>query len=449
MSTDAIHVAIESVTGSPKDNPRLASLLARPRMETAEALSSTVAAIVAEVRAGGDRALQALGQRFDQTPADQIWASPEEIAAAESRLDSDLIDAIDTAIDTIGRFHAAGLPSGYEVETAPGVVCQALWRPLDAVGLYVPAGGAPLPSTAIMLGVPAKLAGCKQVVLATPPGPDGRPDPAVLMIASRLGIERVLVAGGAQAIAAMAYGTETCPKATKLFGPGNRFVTEAKRQVSLDIDGAAMDMPAGPSEVMVIADETANPDFVACDLLSQAEHGVDSQVVLLTPSETLAQGVVASLAHFLPSLGRADVAKQALAHARMLVVDDLDHATLIANEYAPEHLILAGDAAEQWVAGIQTAGSVFVGHHTPEALGDYISGTNHVLPTGGWAKVYAGLSVSDFMRRMTVQQASAEGLRNLGPKGARLATHEGLDAHRLAIDIRLNALDQTASKGGA
>lgn len=442
-------ITIERVSARAQDTKRLTALLARPQMESSESLTSSVAAIINEVRAGGDAALVAMGQRYDQTPATALWASSEVLAAAENRLDSDLIDAIDTAIDTIRRFHAAGKPSSYEVETAPGVVCQALWRPLDAVGLYVPAGGAPLPSTAIMLGVPAQLAGCQQVVLATPPGPDGRPDPAVLMIAHRLGIERVLVAGGAQAVAAMAYGTESCPKATKIFGPGNRFVTEAKRLASLDIDGAAMDMPAGPSEVMVIADHTANPDFVACDLLSQAEHGPDSQVVLLTPSNTLAEQVIASLMRYLPTIGRAKVAEMALAHARVLVVDDLNHATTIANQYAPEHLILAGDTADQWVSGIQTAGSVFVGHHTPEALGDYISGTNHVLPTGGWAKVYAGLSVSDFMRRMTVQQATAEGLRNLGPKGARLATHEGLDAHRLAIEIRLNALDQPAVKGRA
>lgn len=422
------------------DDPQLGEALARPRLETSQALTEQVEAIIAEVRQGGDQALKRLGERFDRRPAEGLWASAEEINSAEMSLDSDLIDAIDCAIDTVTRFHKAGQPQAYQVETVPGVTCQALWRALPSVGLYVPAGGAPLPSTAIMLAVPARLAGCQEVVLATPPGPDGCADPAVLAIAKRLGIERVLVAGGAQAVAAMAYGTESVPAVTKVFGPGNRFVTEAKRQVAQDIDGAAMDMPAGPSEVMVIADETARPEFVAADLLSQAEHGPDSQVVLVTPSDALAPAVAAAIEQLLPTLSRADVAETALKHARALVVPDLSMALAIANRYAPEHLILAGDQAESWTTQIETAGSVFVGHLTPEALGDYISGTNHVLPTGGWARVYAGLSVSDFMRRMTLQSATAEGIQRLGPPAIRLANHEGLGAHALAIDLRLQAL---------
>lgn len=421
-------------------DPSLAALLARPKLESDDALSGLVAEIIQSVRAGGDAALVACGQRFDRAPATALWASEEELRSAEMSLDNDLIDAIDTAIDTITNFHKAGIPQPYTVETAPGVECQAQWRPLASVGLYVPAGSAPLPSTAIMLAVPAQLAGCPEVVLATPPGADGQADPAVLAIAWRLGIRRVLVAGGAQAIAAMAYGTETVPSVDKLFGPGNRFVTEAKRQVALDLHGAAMDMPAGPSEVMVIADDTANPDFVAADLLSQAEHGPDSQVVLVSTSQAVAETVCSSVERLLSGLSRADMARAALAHARLLVVPTASVAISVANRYAPEHLILASDQAADWVEGIQTAGSVFVGHYTPEALGDYISGTNHVLPTGGWAKVYAGLSVTDFMRRMTVQQATEQGLLNLGAKGARLAAHEGLGAHKLAIDLRLEAL---------
>lgn len=419
------------------DDTTLNRALARPRLESNEALTEAVAQIIAKVRDGGDGALVELGARYDATPAQALWASPDEIRLAEKALDNDLIAAIDRAIDTVQRFHQAGKPRSYALETAAGVHCQAVWRPLDGVGLYVPAGGAPLPSTAIMLGVPARLAGCPNVVMATPPGADGRADPAVLAIAHRLGIDRVLVAGGAQAIAAMAYGTETVPALSKLFGPGNRFVTEAKRQVANDIDGAAMDMPAGPSEVMVIADDTANPEFVAADLLSQAEHGCDSQVVLVTPSAAFAERVATAIERLLPGLNRADIATQALEHARLLVVSDLAMAINTANRYAPEHLIIATDDASSWVDDIQTAGSVFIGHLTPEALGDYISGTNHVLPTGGWAKVYAGLSVADFMRRMTLQSANEQGLATLGPLAMRLAQHEGLGAHALAIALRL------------
>ena len=428
------------------EDPSLDTLLARPKPETDAELADRVAQIMAEVRTGGDQALVSLGKALDRTPAKRLWASDEDFDQSEMALDSDLIDAIDTAIATISEFHQAGKPTAYEVETAPGVTCQAQWRALKSVGLYVPAGTAPLPSTAIMLAVPATLAGCQNIVLATPPGPDGLADPAVLFIAKRLGLKQVLVAGGAQAIAAMAYGTETVPKVDKLFGPGNRFVTEAKRQASLALDGAAMDMPAGPSEVMVVADESAQTDFVAADLLSQAEHGTDSQVVLVATSQKTAEAVISAIERLLPPLPRAEIAEQSLNHARVLVVEEIDAALAIANRYAPEHLILASDQAASWVQEIETAGSVFVGHYTPEALGDYISGTNHVLPTGGWARVYAGLSMSDFMHRMTVQQATPEGIQTLGPKAGRLASHEGLGAHKLAIDVRLDALSQLSSE---
>lgn len=422
------------------DQAELGQLLERPAMESDAELRASVTAIIDQVRQRGDAALIEFGQRFDGRAPENLLASAADLAGAADQLDASLLAAIDTAIDTIGRFHAAGKPSDQQIETAPGVVCQARWRALDPVGLYVPAGSAPLPSTALMLGVPARLAGCRRIVLATPPGPDGRADAAVCAIAHRLGIETVLVAGGAQAIAAMAYGTESVPRVTKIFGPGNRFVTEAKRQVAETAAGAAMDLPAGPSELMVIADASADPDFVAIDLLSQAEHGPDSQVFLVTNSPTLADDVVVALDRQLQSLPRVDTAQKALAHGAILLVENLRQAVGIANEYAPEHLIIACRDAAGLCDQVETAGSVFLGHYTPESLGDYISGTNHVLPTAGWARSRAGLSITDFMRRMTIQEATPDGLGVLGPHGARLAAHEGLDAHRLAIEIRLARL---------
>jgi histidinol dehydrogenase len=420
----------------------LNTLMARPLMEADQALQQAVAAIIAEVRAGGDAAVLACGERFDGHRAAALMAPAEWLDLAESQLDDSLIEAIDTAIETIGSFHEAGLPTTTRVQTAPGVRCEARWLPLDPVGLYVPAGSAPLPSTALMLTIPARLAGCRNIVLATPPRADGRADPAVLAIARRLGIDQVLVAGGAQAVAAMAYGTETVPKVTKIFGPGNRFVAEAKRQVAMHPEGAAMDLPAGPSEVMVIADRKARPEFVAIDLLSQAEHGPDSQVFLVTPDAELASAVNAELERLLAQLPRAETCRQALDHGAILLVRDLKQAAEIANRYAPEHLILSCRKPRRVLEDIRHAGSVFLGHWTPEALGDYLSGTNHVLPTGGWARVHAGLSVLDFMRRMTVQKASRRGLATLGPSAARLAAHEGLDAHRLALTLRLQALNE-------
>jgi histidinol dehydrogenase len=422
----------------------LEKLLARPAMETDSELRAAVADIIAAVSRDGDRALLELGRRFDGREPENLLAPAEEISSAANGLDPHLLDAIDTAIDTVTRFHRAGIPTDQTVETAPGVTCQARWLALDPVGLYVPAGSAPLPSTAIMLGVPARLAGCRNIVLATPPGANGKADPAVLAIAARLDIETVLVAGGAQAIAAMALGTDSVPAVNKTFGPGNRFVTEAKRQLAERPDGAAMDLPAGPSEVLVIADDSANPEFIAIDLLSQAEHGLDSQAFLVTNSMALAERVNGAIDVLLKRLPRAETARQALDHGAIVVTESLEQAVAVSNRYAPEHLIIASDQAETLSAQVQYAGSVFLGHYTPEALGDYISGTNHVLPTGGWARMTGGLSVMDFMRRMTVQQASPDGLRNLGPAGARLAAHEGLDAHRLAIELRLEALNREA-----
>jgi histidinol dehydrogenase len=413
------------------------SLLARPRMESDGELQQQVEAIIAEVRAGGDAALLDCTRRFDRVEPESLWQPVD----TREPLDPELDAAIDRAIETVRSFHERGRPQDYSLETAPGVRCSMRYIPLDPVGLYVPAGSAPLPSTAIMLLVPARLAGCRNIVLATPPNAQGRADDAVLAVAAKLGLERVLIAGGAQAVAAMAYGTETVPACAKLYGPGNRFVAEAKRQVALDVDGAAQDLPAGPSEVMVLADRSANPDWVALDLLSQAEHGPDSQVLLVTDSGALADALPAALERRLDTLPRAEVTRKALEHAAIVCVSDMNAAVEVSETYAPEHLIIATEDADALAARITTAGSVFVGPFTPESLGDYISGTNHTLPTGGWARTHSGLGTADFLRRMTVQSASAEGLRELGPAGARLAAHERLDAHRLAITARLDALE--------
>lgn len=410
-----------------------AAVLARPQMETGPELQSRVAEIIDNVRRRGDPALIDYSRRFDGTAVRSLWQSTDERAA----LDPDLESALDRSIETVRTFHVRGKPDGYALETAPGVTCRMRWIPMNPVGLYVPAGTAPLPSTAVMLLVPALLAGCREIVLATPPNDRGHADDAVLAVAAKLGLDRVLVSGGAQAVAAMAYGTGTVPKCTKLFGPGNRFVAEAKRQVALDVNGAAQDLPAGPSEVLVIADASANPEWVAIDLLSQAEHGPDSQVVLVTDSPSLADRVEGELQRRLETLNRAETTAKALEHAAIVIVKDMKEAIQVSERYAPEHLIIETGDAESVAAHITTAGSVFVGHHTPESLGDYISGTNHTLPTGGWARTTSGLAVIDFMRRMTLQTASASGLAELGPPGARIAAHEGLDAHRLAIELRL------------
>jgi len=409
------------------------ALLARPRIESDAELQARVSEITAKVRANGDAALIEYGRRFDRTPAAVLWQDVSDRAA----LAPDLAAALDRAIETVHAFHQAGRPRDYAVETTPGVNCRMRWLALDPVGLYVPAGSAPLPSTAVMLLVPARIAGCRDIVLATPPDSTGRADDAVLYVAEKLGLSRVLVAGGAQAVAAMAYGTETVPKCTKLFGPGNRFVAEAKRQAALDVHGAAQDLPAGPSEVLVIADRTANPEWVAIDLLSQAEHGPDSQVLLVTDSGTLGEEVGAEVQRLLQTLPRAETTARALEHAAIIQVADLDQAVEVSERYAPEHLIIQTRNSADLAERIRTAGSVFVGHLTPESLGDYISGTNHTLPTAGWARTTSGLAVVDFMRRMTLQSATRPGLEALGPPGARIAAHEGLDAHRLAIELRL------------
>jgi len=407
--------------------------------QAAATVTTTVAELIRDVVARGDAAVRDLSQRFDAVALADAQVTAAEFAAAEASLAAPLRAAIDEAASRIERFHRAGMPQAYALDTAPGVRCERVLRPIRRVGLYVPAGSAPLPSTALMLGVPAHLAGCTDAVLCTPPRPDGSADPAVLYAAARCGIKRVFKIGGVQAIAAMAFGTDSVPKCDKLFGPGNGYVTEAKRQVAMADGGAAIDMPAGPSEVLVIADDGATAAFVAADLLSQAEHGPDSQVILLSDSDALLDRVDREVELQLATLPRADIARTALAASRSIKVDTLEQAFAVSNAYAPEHLIVALRDARAWLPRVQAAGSVFLGDWAPEALGDYCSGTNHVLPTGGAARFCGGLSVASFQLAITVQEVQPHGLAAIGPCAVELATAEGLDAHRRAVTLRMDA----------
>ena len=414
--------------------------LARPAQSRMTSLIDGVADIIATVRRDGDVGVLAMSQRHDVCPPSALTVSTEEFDAAETILDTDLKQAIRDAHQRIERFHRAASVSAVTVETAPGVICERILRPIRRVGLYVPAGSAPLPSTALMLGIPARIAGCPEVSLCTPPRADGKADPAVLFAARVCGIERVYVIGGAQAIAAMAYGTATVSRCDKIFGPGNAWVTEAKLQVAADPDGAAIDMPAGPSELLVIADHAADPRFVAADLLSQAEHGPDSQVILLSDSAALIDAVALELDRQCNVLGRAATARLALQSSRLIEVMDLSQAVTISNRYAPEHLILNVAEPRALLASVQSAGSVFLGGWSPESVGDYCSGTNHVLPTYGHARAWSGVSVASFQKQITVQELSSDGLRGIGPCAITLATAEGLDAHARAVSIRLEAI---------
>lgn len=413
--------------------------LRRPAQRAAAEVAAAVAALIEDVVARGDDALRELTQRFDGVALADFAVGAEEFAAAEAVLSAPLRAAIDEAAARISLFHRAGMTLPYAVDTAPGVRCERMLRPIRRVGLYVPAGSAPLPSTALMLGVPAQLAGCADVVLCTPPRADGSADPAVLYAAARCGIRQVFKLGGVQAIAAMAFGSGAIPKCDKLFGPGNGYVTEAKRQVSMADGGAAIDMPAGPSEVLVIADAGANAAFVAADLLSQAEHGPDSQVILLSDDDGLLDRVDRELAQQLALLSRADTARRALASSRSIKVATLEQAFEVSNDYAPEHLIVALRDARAWLPQVLAAGSVFLGDWAPEALGDYCSGTNHVLPTSGAARTWSGLSVASFQVAITVQEVQPQGLAAIGPCAVELATAEGLDAHRRAVTLRMEA----------
>ncbi len=414
--------------------------LARPAAHSQQQTLEQVQAIIAGVRAGGDAALARYTRDFDGVRTDGLAVTAAEFAAARAQLQPEQLVAIDAAIRNVEAFHRAQMPAALALEVQPGVRCERLTRPIGAVGLYVPAGSAPLPSTVIMLAVPARLAQCPTRVLCTPPQADGRANAAVLVAAERCGIERVFKLGGAQAIAALAYGTETVPKVLKIFGPGNAWVTAAKQQVALDPDGAALDLPAGPSEVLVIADASAHATFVAADLLAQAEHDPLAQALLVTDSAALAQAVAAALARQLPVLSRGAILQQSIGAARIIVVADLAEAVAIAETYAPEHLIIQTREPRALLDSIHTAGSVFLGPWSPETLGDYCAGPNHVLPTYGYARAYSGLGLADFQRRMSVQELSAAGLAALGPTASTLARLEGLDAHAAAVDLRLAAL---------
>jgi histidinol dehydrogenase len=413
-----------------------AQALQRPVQAVAARTRESVAALIAAVRDDGDAALREISLRFDGVAPASFEVNDEEFAAAERAVPVELRQAMTEAAERIRLFQKAGMSQGYAVETAPGVRCERIVRPIGRVGLYVPAGSAPLPSTALMLGVPAQLAGCREVVLCTPPRRDGSADPAVLVAARLTGVHRVFKLGGAQAIAAMAYGTASVPACDKLYGPGNSYVTEAKQQVAQD-GAAAIDMPAGPSEVLVIADAGANPAFVAADLLSQAEHGPDSQVLLLTDDADMLARVEAQVQVQLAQLSRADIAAQALQSSRLILVDSLVQAFQISNRYAPEHLILALREPRDWLAQVEAAGSVFMGDYTPEALGDYCSGTNHVLPTAGAARAYSGVSVASFQNMISVQAATAQGIAAIGNCARVLARAEGLDAHENAVALRM------------
>jgi histidinol dehydrogenase len=420
--------------------------LRRPAQSRDASVFTTAQKLIDRVRCGGDSEALAITRELDAVDLDSLHVGAAELSTAIAELPGEARVALDRAIANVRRFHSAQLPPALSIETQPGVACERRSVPLGAVGLYVPAGSAPLPSSAIMLGVPAQIAGCPLRVLCTPPRSDRRADPATLYVAQQCGIEHIYKLGGAQAIAAMAYGTESIPKTDKVFGPGNPWVTAAKLIVSRDVDGAACDLPAGPSEVLVIADESARADFVAADLLAQAEHSPDAQAVFITTSAALAEAVLTELETQAQRLSRREIVRQSLAGARLIVVEDLATAVAVSNRYAPEHLILQVRQPRQWLAHVRYAGSVFLGPWSPEPMGDYCTGTNHVLPTGGYARCYSGLSVTDFLRHLTVQELTFAGLQDLGPTACTLATLEGLDAHANAVSIRLKT---EAERGAA
>ena len=418
------------------DEAQRAEALRRPA-QAATGVAAGVARILERVRCDGDDALRELTRELDGVVLDDLAVDEAEQRAAEAALSAEQHRALVVARDNIRRFHEAQQAAPLRVETMPGVVCERVRRPIRAVGLYVPAGSAPLPSAVLMLGVPSAIAGCPVRVLCAPPRRDGTMDPAIVAAASLCGIDRLFKVGGAQAIAAMAYGTESVPRTFKIFGPGNAWVTAAKQAVAAADDGAAVDMPAGPSEVLVIADATASAEFVAADLLSQAEHGPDSQVVLVTPAPDFADAVATALDAQLATLSRGDITRRAIEHSRIIIVDSLAAAVEVSNAYAPEHLIIQTASPRELVADISDAGSVFIGRWSPEAIGDYCSGTNHVLPTYGHARAWSGLSVEAFTKSITLQELTAQGLAELGPTAVTLAQMEGLDAHGQAVQRRL------------
>jgi histidinol dehydrogenase len=414
--------------------------LQRPAQRDASRITATAYDIIERVRREGDAALLALTEQFDAVRLSRLQVTPEEFEDAAGELNAEQNAAIERAISTVHRFHAAQMPAPIRVETAPGVLCERLSVPIRAVGLYVPAGSAPLPSTAIMLAVPARIAACPVRIMCTAPTRHGTADPAVLVAARKAGVDKVFKVGGAQAIAAMAYGTAAIPKCDKIFGPGNAYVTAAKMLVAQDVDGAAADLPAGVTEVMIIADAGARADFIAADLLAQAEHSPEAQAILLTSDAGLAAAAMREVQRQSSRLFRARILAESLKSMRFIVVDALQTAFDIANSYAPEHLLLQVTEPRAWLPKVSAAGAVFLGPWSPESMGDYCSGPNHTLPTYGYARSHSGLSLEDFQKRITVQELSPAGLQGLGPTAQVLADLEGLDAHAAAVTIRLEAL---------
>jgi histidinol dehydrogenase len=412
-------------------------ITARPQLELSY-LESSVRNILKRVRDSGDVALRDLTYQFDKVVLKELEVSAQEFAAAERRVEENLKSAIHLAADNIRKFHAAQRISTMPIETMPGVTCWRKAVPIERIGIYIPGGSAPLFSTVLMLGVPSSLAGCREVVLCTPPDAKGNIHPGVLYAAKLVGIKKVFKVGGAQAIAALAYGTETIPKVFKIFGPGNQYVTKAKQMVMEE--GIAIDIPAGPSEVLVLADDTADPAFVAADLLSQAEHGADSQVVLVSIGENVVTGVQRELKAQLATLPRKSIAEKSIAHSLIVSFNELETAIQFINEYAPEHLIINASKPGEIGEQIENSGSVFLGGFSPEAVGDYASGTNHTLPTNGYARAFSGVSLESFMKHITFQEITERGLRNIGPAVQAMAQAENLDGHKRAVDVRLNRL---------
>lgn len=415
--------------------------LARPAMSSDSRVKDAVRSVLAEVTTHGDSAVKALTAKFDGVELDSLILSAAAKTKALASLSQERKDAITLAYENIRAFHQAQQPQDVSLMTRPGVECQLKHVALEAVGMYIPGGTAPLPSTVLMLGTPAQVAGCPRKILCSPPNQAQSLAPEIIFAAELCGVDEIYLCGGAQAIAAMAIGTESIAKVDKIYGPGNQFVTEAKQQVSLIPSGPAIDMPAGPSEVLVLADRAANAEFVAADLLSQAEHGIDSQAILVCDDAKFAQSVIAAVTHQLSQLSRAEIASQAMQHARFIVCEDIATAIHVSNQYAPEHLIVQVSALNEVVPQLKHAGSIFVGPYSPESAGDYASGTNHVLPTYGFSRAYSSLGLLDFYRRYTVQTLSAQGLQNIGPAIMSLADAEGLDAHRNAVKIRLEQLN--------
>lgn len=412
-------------------------LLERPHRDASE-LRDTVKSVLDKIKNEGDSAVKEFELKFDKVALDSLQVSEAEMAEAETLVSDELKNALVLAHSNIEKFHASQKFEGEKVETAPGVVCWQKSVAIEKVGLYIPGGTAPLFSTVLMLATPAKIAGCKEIVLCTPPNREGKVNPAILMAAKVAGVNKIFKAGGVQAIGAMAYGTESVPKVSKIFGPGNQFVMAAKQQVSLH--EVAIDMPAGPSEVAVVADDTANPVFVAADLLSQAEHGVDSQVIMITTSERFANVVSEEVERQLALLPRKEIAEKSLEYSKLIVVRNTEEAVEITNEYAPEHLILSVEDYMDFADKVVNAGSVFLGNFSCESAGDYASGTNHTLPTSGYAKAYSGVNLDSFCRKITFQELTAEGIRSIGHAVELMAAAEQLDAHKNAMTVRLEAI---------